>query len=70
VVGVPAALWRALRLQAGGSVMLTQGQGSVVLPAREEANLADGTLRVSAGHPATAALGAMFGTLSVENVKA
>ncbi len=70
VVGVPSALWQALRLQAGGSVMVVQGAASLVLPAREDANLADGTLRVSAGHPATAALGAMFGTLSVENVRA
>ncbi len=70
VVGVPHALWHALRLQPGGSVMVTQGQASLVLPAREEPNLADGTLHVSAGHPSTAALGAMFGTLSVENVKA
>jgi NADH-quinone oxidoreductase subunit G len=70
MVGVPSALWQALRLQAGGSVLLTQGVASLVLPAREEAGLAEGTLRVSAGHPATAALGAMFGTLSVENVRA
>jgi len=39
-----------------------------VLPAREESSLAEGAVRIAAGHPSTAALGAMFGAVSVEKV--
>ncbi len=68
VVGLPSALWQQLCLEPGGKVLVTQGQASVVLPARKEASLADGAVRIAAGHPATAALGAMFGAISVERV--
>jgi NADH-quinone oxidoreductase subunit G len=37
-----------------------------VLLAGLDATLAPNTVRVSAGHPSTAALGAVFGALSVE----
>jgi NADH-quinone oxidoreductase subunit G len=37
-----------------------------VLPARRDASLAANTVRVPAGHPHTAALGAMFGPIAVE----
>jgi len=37
-----------------------------VLPAREDPTLAADTVRIAAGHPATAELGAMFGGLTVE----
>ena len=70
MVGVPTGLWHALRLQPGGHVMVSQGQAVAVLPAREEPTLADDCLRIPAGHAATAALGAMFGAVSIENVKA
>ena len=43
-----------------------QGEGNVVLPAALDASLAANTVRVSAGHPSTAALGAVFGALSIE----
>jgi NADH-quinone oxidoreductase subunit G len=66
VAGLSAALWHELGLQPGGQVRLTQGQGTVTLPAREDTSLADTAVRVSAGHPATAALGAMFGAITVE----
>jgi len=66
VAGLPSALWHALSLQAGARVLVTQGQGAVVLPAVEDGTLADGAVRVSAGHPDTLALGPMFGPLSVE----
>jgi NADH-quinone oxidoreductase subunit G len=62
VVGLPPALFQ----QVGAQVRVTQGQGSAVLPARADATLADNTVRIAAGHPATAALGAMFGTVTVE----
>jgi NADH-quinone oxidoreductase subunit G len=64
-VGLPKALWAAMGLQPGALVRVTQGTASAVLPAREEPTLADGVVRVAAGHPATAALGAMFGPLQV-----
>ena len=64
--GLPTALWQQLGLQAGGRVRITQGQGSVTLVAREDTSLAEGIVRVAAGHQATASLGAMFGPLTVE----
>ena len=68
VVGVPSALWQQLRLQAGDKVCVMQGTATVVLPAREDAALANGCVRVPAGHPDTAGLGAMFGPISVEKL--
>jgi len=65
VVGLPPALWSELGLQPGDTVRVGQGSGSAVLRARPDATLAAGTVRVAAGHPATAALGAMFGTVTV-----
>jgi NADH-quinone oxidoreductase subunit G len=66
VASVPSALWRSLKLAPGARVLVAQGQGAVVLAAREDPTLADGTVRVPAGHPATVALGPMFGPLSIE----
>jgi NADH-quinone oxidoreductase subunit G len=66
LVGLPSSLWQRLGLQPGGKVYVAQGDASVVLPAREDATLADGTVRIAAGHSSTAMLGAMFGPLTVE----
>ena len=66
LVGLPSALWARLGLQAGAKVRVTQGEGTAVLAAREDSTLAADTVRVSAGHPSTASLGAMFGLLGVE----
>jgi NADH-quinone oxidoreductase subunit G len=66
VAGVPTAVWQQLGLQPGDRVRLTQGANSVVLPARHDPTLAPTTLRVPAGHAATAALGPMFGNLTAE----
>jgi NADH-quinone oxidoreductase subunit G len=66
VVGLGSALWQRLGLQAGGKVLVMQGEGAAVLPAREDAALAEGVVRIAAGHPSTAALGAMFGPVTVE----
>ena len=52
-------------LQTGAKVLVTQGESSVVLPAREETTLAATAVRIAAGHPETRA-GPMFGPLSVE----
>jgi NADH-quinone oxidoreductase subunit G len=64
--GVPTAVWQQLGLQPGDRIRLTQGARSVVLPARHDSTLAPSTLRVPGGHPDTAALGAMFGSLTAE----
>jgi len=66
VVGLPTALWQQLRLKAGDRVYVSQGAAGAVLPAEEEPGLAPDAVRVPAGHPDTAALGAMFGPLTVE----
>jgi NADH-quinone oxidoreductase subunit G len=70
VVGLPSALWRQLGLRAGSRVLVGQGEAAIVLPAREEPTLVAGTVRLAAGHPLTAGLGAMFGEISVEAVGA
>ena len=65
-VSLPTVQWQALGLKAGDKVLVRQGSASVLLPAREDASLHPQAVRVPAGHPDTAALGAMFGSLSVE----
>jgi len=65
VASLPSALWAELGLSEGAKVRVTQGSASVLLPARLDASLAAGTVRVPAGHPDTAGLGAMFGSLTV-----
>ena len=67
-VGLPAELWQQLGLTAGAKVRLSQGDGSVVLPAHEDASLAADAVRVAAGHRATSSLGPMFGAITVEKV--
>jgi NADH-quinone oxidoreductase subunit G len=66
VATLPAALWARLGLQEGGRVRVGRGGASVVLPARLDAGMPADVVRVPAGHPDTAALGAMFGSLSIE----
>ena len=68
VVSLPQALWSQLGLNAGDRVRVSQGAAHAVLPARLDATLAADTVRVPAGHPDTAALGAMFGAIAVEKV--
>ncbi|MEO8152251.1 MAG: NADH-quinone oxidoreductase subunit NuoG [Rhizobacter sp.] len=63
---LPAALWAQLGLTAGASVRVSQGNAHAVLPARLDTSLAPTAVRVPAGHPATASLGAMFGPITVE----
>jgi len=66
VVGLPSGLWQQLALQPGARVRITQGEGSATLAAREDAGLADGCVRIAAGHQSTGTLGAMFGAVTVE----
>ncbi len=55
-----------LGLQPGDLVKVSQGEGSAQLAAVLDNKLPRGVVRVAAGHAATAQLGAMFGTISVE----
>jgi NADH-quinone oxidoreductase subunit G len=57
-----------LGLQPGDVAQFTQGAGSVRLQVVADDNLAHGVVRVAAGHTATAQLGAMFGTITVERI--
>ncbi len=66
VVGLSTAQWQRLGLQAGALVRVGQGEAVAVLPARLDATLAPTAVRVAAGHASTAALGAMFGSITVE----
>jgi NADH-quinone oxidoreductase subunit G len=66
IASLPEALWSQLGLRVGDSVRIGQGAGHAVLPARLDASLAVNAVRIPAGLPETAALGAMFGAVSVE----
>ena len=55
-----------LGVKSGEIIMVGQGQGSARLKIVADDTLPQGVVRVAAGHAATAALGAMFGTVTVE----
>ncbi len=55
-----------LGVQPGTTVRVSQGGASVALAAALDDRLPKGVVRVAAGHAATAALGAMFGTITLE----
>lgn len=55
-----------LGVSSGDSVKVTQGSGTARLVVRADDGQAANTARIAAGHAATVALGAMFGTISVE----
>jgi NADH-quinone oxidoreductase subunit G len=57
---------KKLGVQPGTQVKVSQGQGSAQLVAAADDKLPRGVVRVAAGHATTAALGAMFGTITVE----
>ncbi len=59
-------LWSQLGLLDGDKVRVSQGAAHAVLPAKLDATLAATAVRVPAGHSDTAALGAMFGAITVE----
>jgi NADH-quinone oxidoreductase subunit G len=63
---LPKALAERLGVKAGDVVRVTQGNGSALLVADIDARLPANVVRVAAAHPATATLGAMFGTINVE----
>jgi NADH-quinone oxidoreductase subunit G len=66
VIGLSADLMASLGVKKGDLVKVKSSSGTVSLPAHEVAGLAANTVRVAAAHESTAALGAMFGELSVE----
>ncbi|MDE2599838.1 MAG: NADH-quinone oxidoreductase subunit G [Rhodocyclaceae bacterium] len=65
-VRVNAATAAKLGLDGAAEVTVKQGAASVRLALKIDAGLPDGAVRVAAAHASTAALGSMFGQLSVE----
>lgn len=55
-----------LGVQSGDTVKVSQGEASALLTVMANDGLPAHTARVAAGHAATAQLGAMFGTITVE----
>jgi NADH-quinone oxidoreductase subunit G len=55
-----------LGIEAGGKVRARQGDASTVLSCQLDERVADGVVRIAAGHEASASLGAMFGPITVE----
>ena len=59
---------KKLGVHSGDQVKIKAGQGSALLAVAADDKLPNGVVRVAAGHAATAGLGAMFGTITVERV--
>ncbi|MRW88964.1 NADH-quinone oxidoreductase subunit G [Duganella sp. FT80W] len=60
------ALAQQLGVVAGDKVKVVQGSGSAILEAAVDAKLPANAVRVAAAHATTAALGSMFGSITVE----
>ena len=67
-LGLNAKTFAELNLKEGDLVAITQGANTVQIPAMLESQLAAGCVRMSATTPASAALGAMFGAVTVSRV--
>jgi NADH-quinone oxidoreductase subunit G len=65
VIGVCSPLWGALKLK--DKVFVHAGETAALMPAREDKSLADGVVRIPAGHPAMAAMGPLFGPVRLES---
>ncbi len=65
-VWLPESLAQGIGVGEGDAVRVRQGNGEAILAAAIDQGLPANVVKVSAAHPATASLGAMFGTLSVE----
>ncbi|MES2069368.1 MAG: NADH-quinone oxidoreductase subunit NuoG [Pseudomonadota bacterium] len=61
-----SAQFAKLGIKDGDQIKLVQSNGSVALPAGLDPSLPENVVRVAAGHAATKALGAMFGSITVE----
>ncbi|NRR29877.1 NADH-quinone oxidoreductase subunit G [Oxalobacteraceae bacterium] len=66
VAQISPSLAQQLGVAAGDRVKVSQGSGSAILPAAIVASLPANAVRVAAAHPATATLGGMFGSITVE----
>jgi NADH-quinone oxidoreductase subunit G len=62
---ISAQLAEKLGVNAGDTVVVSQGQGSVQLVANIDARLPANVVRVAAAHESTSALGDMFGPINV-----
>jgi NADH-quinone oxidoreductase subunit G len=67
-LGLNAKTFAELNLKEGDLVAITQGGNTVQMPAMLESQLAAGCVRLSATTPTSAALGAMFGPITVSRV--
>ena len=65
-VHMHSAALSKLGMKVGEIIKVSQGQGSARLNLLADDKLPQGVVRVAAGHAATAGLGAMFGTVTVE----
>jgi NADH-quinone oxidoreductase subunit G len=63
---LPPSLFDRLGLKDGDAIRVSQGERSVNLPAVRDADLPDNVVRVPAATAASAALGSLFGDLTVE----
>ena len=63
-----AQLMAELGVTAGDRVRVRQGDGEAELAVTADRRVPDRTVRISAAHPWTAALGPMFGEISVEKI--
>jgi len=63
---INAATAQALGVADGDTVRVAQGGAAAVLSLQIDAGLPDGVLRVATAHAATAALGPMFGPITLE----
>jgi len=70
VAALNGELFSQLKLRDGDQVRISQGGGSVVLPALRDDKLPPNCVRVPAAHPATAALGGMGEPLTIERIEA
>ena len=68
VAWVNSALADRLGLRSGDQVRVVQGAGEAIVPAAIDDKLPADCVRLAAARPETAALGAMFGTVSIERV--
>jgi NADH-quinone oxidoreductase subunit G len=63
---MPSSVLQSVGVAAGARVKVKQGSAEAELEAALDDTLPANCVRVAAGHPATAGLGAMFGAISVE----
>jgi NADH-quinone oxidoreductase subunit G len=66
VVSMRGDLMGKLGISAGETVRVKQGTGEIQLPATQDDKLPADCIRIPAAHPLTAALGGMFGQVTVE----